>query len=120
MLSHFLHQWRIITSNRFLLNMVQDHHLQLRSCPPLLPNFWQFSVKMAATYYPINQREVDELLSKGAIEPCSGGAGFCSSVFVVPKHTAGLWPICNLKGFNCYLHISSFKMPTIRHVWQLI
>ena len=28
-------QSRSITSNRFLLNMVQGHHLQLRSCPPL-------------------------------------------------------------------------------------
>ena len=26
----------------------------------------------------------------------------------------------NLLEFNCYLHIPSFKMPTIRHVWQLI
>ena len=41
-------------------------------------------------------------------------------MFVVPKHTGGLWPILNLKWFNCYLHIPSFKMPTIRHVWQLI
>ena len=41
-------------------------------------------------------------------------------VFVVPKDTGGLWPILNLKCFNCYMHIPSFKMPTIRHVWQLI
>ena len=32
MLSHSLEQWRSITSNRFVLNMVQGHHLQLRSC----------------------------------------------------------------------------------------
>ena len=57
---------------------------------------------------------------KGVIEPSSGGACFYSSMFVVPKHTGGLWPILNLKQFNCYLHIPSFRMPTIRHVWQLI
>ena len=39
---------------------------------------------------------------------------------VVPKHTGGLQPIFNLKWFNHYLHIPSFKMPPIRHVWQLI
>ena len=101
--------------------MVWGHQLQLRSHPPLFCNFWQFNVKVAAAHHHIIQKEVDELLSKGVIEPCSGGAGFYSSTFVVvPKHTGGLWPIPNLKLFNCYLHIPSFEMPTIRHVWQLI
>ena len=47
-------------------------------------------------------------------------AGFYSSMFAVPKHTGGLQPILNLKYFNHYVHIPSFKMPMIRHVWQLI
>ena len=75
---------------------------------------------MAVAHYPIIQKEVDELLSKGTIEPSSGCAGFYSSMFVVHKHTGGLQPILNLKWFNHYLHKPSFKMPTIRHVWQLI
>ena len=54
------------------------------------------------------------------IEPSSGGAGFYSSVFVIPKCTAGVWPILNLKQFNHYLHVASFKMPNIRHVLQCI
>ena len=100
--------------------MVQGHHLQLWSHPPLFHNFQQFNVKVAATHHPIIQKEVDELLAKGAIGPSSGGAGFYSSMFVVPKHTGGIQPILNLKHFNCYMHVPSFKMPTIRHVWQLI
>ena len=75
MVSHFLDQWRSITSNRFVLNMVQGHHLQLRSYPPLVHNFWQFNVKVAAAHHPIIQKEMDELLAKGAVEPSSGGAG---------------------------------------------
>ena len=39
---------------------------------------------------------------------------------MVPKHTGGLQPILNLKCFNHYMHIPSFNVPTIRHVWQLI
>ena len=66
------------------------------------------------------RREVDELLAKEAIEPNSGGAGFYSSMFVVPKHTGGLCPILNLKHFNHYMHIPSFKMPTLKNIWQLI
>ena len=73
-----------------------------------------------AAHHPIIQKEVDELLAKGAVEPSSGDAGFYSSVFVVPKYTGGLQPILNLKQFNHYLLIPSFKMPTIRHVQQLI
>ena len=120
MLFKFLDQWRSITSNRFVLNMVQGHHLQLRSHPPLFHNFWHFNVKVPAAHHPVIQKEVDELLAKGAIEPSSGGAGFYSSVFVVPKHTGGLRPILNLKRFNHYMHIPSFKMPTLKTVWQLI
>ena len=54
-------------------------------------------MKAATGHHPIIQEEVDELFSKGAIEPFSGGAGLYSSVFLVPKHTGGLWPILNLK-----------------------
>ena len=116
----FLDQWRSITSNRFVLNMVQGHHLQLRSCPPLFHDFQHFNVKAAAAHHPVIQKEVDEILAKGAIDPSSGGAGFYSSVFVVPKHTGGLRPILNLKHFNCFMHIPSFKMPTLKKIWQLI
>ena len=117
MLFQIFDQWRSITSNRFVLNMVQGHHLQVWSCPPLFHNFQQFNVKAATTHHLIIQKEVDELLSKGAIEPSSGGAGFYSIMFVVPKCTGGLWPILNLKHFNHYMLVPSFKMPTITHVW---
>ena len=120
MLFKFFHQWRSTTSNRFVLNMVWGHHLQLRSHPPLFHDFQCFNVKVAAAHYPVIQKEVDELLAKGEKEISSGGAGFYSSMFVVPKYTVGLRPILNLKHFNCYMHIPSFKMPTLKHVQQLI
>ena len=92
MLFKFLDQWRSITSNRFVLKMVQGHHLQLRSHPPLFHKFRHFNVKVPAAHHPVIQKEVDELLAKGAIEPSSGGARFYSSVFVVPKHTGAFDP----------------------------
>ena len=100
--------------------MVQGHHLQLKSCPPLFCDFWHSNVKAAAAHHPVIQKEVDELLATGAIEPSSGGAGFYSSMFVVPEHTGGLRPILNLKHFNRYMHIPSFKMPTLKTIRQLI
>ena len=100
--------------------MVWGHHLQLRSHPPFFHDFRHFNVKAAAALHPVIQKKVDELLAKGAIEPSSGDAGFYSSVFVVPKHTGGLHPILNLKYFNHFMHIPSIKMPTLKHVQQLI
>ena len=93
--------------------MVWGHHLQLRSRPPLFRNFWHFSVKVPAAHHPVIQKEVDVHLDEGAIEPSSGGVSFYSSVFVVPKCTGGLCPMLNLKCFNRFMHIPSFKMPTL-------
>ena len=120
MIFKYLDQWRSITSNRFVLNMFWGHHLQLRYHPSLFCNFQQFNVKVAVAHHPIIQKEVDGLLAKGAVEPSCIGAGFYSSIFVVPECTGDLQPILNLKHLNHYLHIPSLKMPTIRHVWLLI
>ena len=60
------------------------------------------------------------LLVKGATEPSTGVAGFYSSEFIVPKHTGGLQPILRFKEFNHYMQVSTFKMHTIRQVWELI
>ena len=76
-----------------MLNMVRGHHLQLRSCPPLFHDFLHFNVKAAAAHHPVIQKQVDELLAKGAVESSSSGVGFYSNMFVVPKYTGGLRPI---------------------------
>ena len=101
----FFNQWRSITSNRFVLNMVWGHHLQLRSHPPLFHNSWQFNVKVAAAHHPVIQKEVDELLAKGAVEPSSGGAGFYSSMFVVPKHTSHPYLTWSILIVICMYHL---------------
>ena len=65
---------------------------------------------------------MDELLTKGAVEPLpqGAGAGFYFNVFVVHKCPGGLRLILSLKQFNCDMHIPAFKMSTIRQVQQLI
>ena len=113
--SNFLINGEALHPTALCFNMVRGHHLQLRSHPPLFCDFWHLNVKAAPADHPVIQKEVDELLAKGAIEPSSGGAGFYSSMFVVPKHTGGLCPILNLKHFNHFMHIPSFKMPTLKN-----
>ena len=131
---HHLHlqHFRLVCFSNFLINGKALHPAglcliwfratisSLDSILPLFCDFWHFNVKAAAAHHPVIQKEVDELLAKGAIEPSSGGAGFYSSVFVVPKCTGGLCPILNLKHFNHFMHIASFKMPTLKNVWQHI
>ena len=68
----------------------KGHHHQLRCCPPLFCNFKWFNTKGALTHHPFIQKEVDELLAKGTIEPSTVGADFYSNVFVVLKCKAGL------------------------------
>ena len=75
------------------------HHLllYLLCCTFLFHNFRQFNIKASPAHNSISQKEVDELLAKGVNEPSTGGAGFCSNIFVVPKHMGGLHPILNFK-----------------------
>ena len=65
-------------------------------------DFKWFNLKAAAAHLPIIQKEVDELHAKVAKEPSAGDALYY-----------------NLKQFN-HMHIRTFKMHTIQHVWQHI
>ena len=97
-----LHHFRLVCFSNFWINGKALHptglcliwfRATIFSLDPILPcsvTFWHFDVKVSAAHHPVIQKEVDELLAKGAIEPSSGGAGFYSSVFVVPKCTGGL------------------------------
>ena len=84
-LPKFLNQWRCITSNRYVLNMVKGQHLQLRCY--LHYSIISDGLTLAAlAHHPIFQKEANEVLAKGTIESSSdtGGAGFYSNVFFVP------------------------------------
>ena len=63
---------------------------------------------------------MDELLAKGAIEQSIGGAGICTNSIFVPKCMGHFHLIFNLKHFNHYICIPTFKITTIRQVQQII
>ena len=73
--------------------MLKGHHLH----PTLFCNFKSFNIKAAMAHHPIIQKEVNELLARGATEPLTGDADFYPNVFIVPKHTGGLWCILYLR-----------------------
>ena len=67
--STILNQLRSITSSRCMHNMVKGHCLWLRCCPLLFHDFSWFNIKAAMAHHPIIQKEVDDMLAKGANEP---------------------------------------------------
>ena len=56
--------------------MVKDHHLQLRCHHLLFSHFKWLNIKPAKAHKLVIQREMDELLAKGATEVLAGGTGF--------------------------------------------
>ena len=56
----------------------------------LFHNFHWLSIEAALAHRPVILKEVQELLAKKITEPFTGGAGFYSNVFVVPKHLGSL------------------------------
>ena len=78
-----------------------------------------FNIQVATAHHPVIQKELDEILAQWTIEPLTVGADIYSNVFVVSKHTGSLQSIFNLKQFNHYIHIPTFKMPTVSKVCHL-
>ena len=70
-----LDQYISLTFNRVVPNVIKDLHLQLRCHPPLLQKFLWFNIIAAMAHHPSIQKEVDEMLAKGSIEPWMGCAG---------------------------------------------
>ena len=71
-----------IMFNKFVMNEVKGHHLQLWCHPLLFCNF----KNAAAAHHPAIQKGINELLAKGATEQCTGFAGFYFNKSVVPEH----------------------------------
>ena len=119
-LPHFLVQWRSITSNRLVLIMVKGHHVQYRAKLLLFCNFSWCNIKTALVHHPVIQKEAWELLEKLVVN---------HQLVVLVSIPMCLWflSVCVVyillfiwKKVYCYMHIHSFRMPTIKQVWQLI
>ena len=78
----FIDQWKSITFNWFVLNMVKGQCLQLRHHSLLFCNFEWFNIKAATLHHPIIWKEVDEQLAKDANEPLTGDVVFYSNILL--------------------------------------
>ena len=110
-LALFVHQWKIITNDPFILSVV-THGFKIT----LSPGFP--GVLRQVTNIPRNPiahativTEILSLLKKKAIVQVNDFPSLClSPIFVVPKRSGGLRVILNLKQINLFIPPQHFRM----------
>ena len=119
-LSHFLNQWQLITSDKWILSVLQEggSGLQFQSRPPLSSIPLNLSVTRDPERNLLLQEEVHTLLQKGAVELVNPllTPGFYSRLFLVPKKSGKMRPVIDLCVLNQHLIVRHFKMETNRSI----
>ena len=114
-LQHFLSNWKLLTRDQFILEVVVGIQIPFTGFPPL--TFHNQSEQVAI------DQEISEMLQKGAIQVVSPMNGeFLSSVFLVKKKDGGNRPVINLKELNSYVTYQHFKMEglyLLKHLIQM-
>ena len=118
-LKHFVDEWKAVTSDPDILQIVQGMHIPLeqfleQECNPS-PQIPMSREEMAAA-----DEHIQTLLKKGAIWECPSNepepGEFISNVFLWPKKDGSYHMILNLKKFNEYVQYKKLKMETLNHI----
>lgn len=125
-LSKFADIWRAKGACPSLVKTVQwGHTIQFESRPPLVPPSAQCETRLAKDQSIIVQKEIDDLVSKGALKIISRAEakrvpGYYSKVFVVPKPDGKHRVIINMKPLNQYIKKETFRMESEKEVRTLL
>ena len=109
-LSRFIENWKLITTDPWVLNTVQGHQIEFLQQPGfhrLPPMHYSHQEKLAIS------EEVTKMQGKGAVVPVHRDLQeecFLSNLFLVPKKDGGMRPVINLKGLNHFVKSEHFKM----------
>ena len=118
-LKFHLKEWEEITSNKFILDIVQGYLIEFISVPiqssqpkqPKLDKHEEIALNVL----------LEELLQKRVIEKCAHEAGkFVSPVFLRPKKNGEYRMILNLKNLNKFISHIHFKMDTLQSCINLM
>ena len=118
-LRHFLPQWRHITSDNSVLDMVRGLHIDLCEFPSqtTAPSPLRFTQEEELA----TDHLISELLNKNAIVPSEHEPGeFISTIFLRRKSSGAYRLILNLRNFNFFVFFHHFKMDTLARILQLI
>ena len=95
----FLTNWKVLTKDRKVLNIVKGWQVPLTSTP-IQKNIPK-EIKMNKMEEAAMDTEIESMLTKGAIRVAIPKPNqFLSNVFVTPKGEGKYRPIINLKGLN--------------------
>ena len=119
-LSHFLHNWEVLTTDKWVLETVKGFQVPFVGHPVQehRPNAPIYSTELNL----LIQEEVKALLGKGAVQVCSPlpQESFYSTLFLVPKKGGQLRPVINLKKLNEWVAPQHFKMEGISTLRELL
>ena len=117
-LKHFLPQWENITSDPFILQMVQGFKIDFVSEPFVAP---RAETKVGKEEEKMIDKEIMKLLNMKVIEQSSNEKGeVISPIFTRPKADGSLRLILNLKKMNESVKYEHFKMEGIENVLAMM
>ncbi len=118
-ISRCFSSWRKITSDTWILNLVNGYRFKFRSEP------FQYYRPKPLRLNVQSQKLLDdtlyEFLKVGIIEPCNvNDFGFYSTLFPIAKKDNSARIIFNLSELNFFIKTDHFKMDTVKHAIELI
>ena len=112
-LSRCITRWEAITSSREVLNVIREgHEIPFETTPPPFSGILD-SVPPDPQGALVLRRELEEMLSKGAVTRVTGPEkhdGYYSHYFLVPKRDGGSRPILNLKPLKAVCEEVQFQV----------
>ena len=118
-LKYFAKEWKEITSDREIVDMVLGMHIELTDKP--VQSKHPFPIPFSAEETKFMDNHVKELLAKNVITKTFPEEGdFVSTVFLRPKPNGKFRMILNLKKFNWFVEYNKFKMDTFQFMLTLV
>ena len=115
-LPQFIEQWKSITSDPAVLEIVTGVNIPFRCVP-----FLKVTTKTVPELYPLLEQKVQNLLEKGAIcEVPFCEDGFYSRLFVIPKRDGSMRPVIDLSPLNHFIDTPHFQMENLATVKSLL
>ena len=113
------HKWKHLTNDPWILKTINGLQLEFLQEPfQISPQITKVSGDESNQ---IIQKEVDLLLTKGAIVPVEPVPGqFISRLFLVDKKSGGKRPVINLRPLNKFIKKEHFKITGLKQVLEFI
>ena len=118
-IQHFLHKWKELTSDKHILNIVQDGLLLNFAGEP--PNKGAFEYPRSKKEFDLIDSEVKALIDKGVVSYTTIEDGdYFSNLFTTPKKDGTYRTILNLKFLNKECDTKHFKMESLKQALHMV